>query len=108
MKSPSDNPEYTQTGQYREQHEAKEICPHCHEYMYKQSVRVNVKGAYRWWPTSWICMYCGYMKLDETRFHTVKKQLPKRVTNKIADDLNIDPNSETFKEWVKTIDSSIG
>lgn len=61
----------SQSGRWEQ--EAKEVCPRCHEFMRKQSIRTYWNKKPGWWPTSWICLKCGYMKLDEKRFKVVEE-----------------------------------
>jgi hypothetical protein len=64
------NPDNCQSG--KPGSEPKEICPHCGEYMYKQSSRCYVDNKPSWVPTSWLCRRCGKMLLDMEGFKAVK------------------------------------
>jgi rubrerythrin len=63
MKAPAKN---SQSGRWN--HEPKEVCPVCKEFMRKQSIRTYWDKKAGWWPTSWICLKCGHMELDKERF----------------------------------------
>jgi hypothetical protein len=64
------NPDKCQSG--KPGSEPKKICPHCGEYMYKQSSRCYVDHKPSWVPTSWLCRRCGKMLLDMEGFKAVK------------------------------------
>lgn len=48
------------------------VCPE-HGYMTRQSVRVKKGKTSR--PTSWICLVCGCMQLDEKKFKELQEEL---------------------------------
>lgn len=55
------------------------VCPEKkeHGYMNRQSVRVKKGTTTR--PTSWICLVCGKMQLDEEKFKKLQEELEQEV-----------------------------
>lgn len=78
MKKPS---KYSQSGKYGA--DPTPICPNCKVFMNRQSIRTYFDTKASWWPTSWICLKCGYMKLDKERFEVVREN-----DNPITDDMS--------------------
>jgi len=69
MRIPSKPAKYSQRGKYGA--EPTPLCPKCGVFMKRQAIRTYFEKA-SWWPTSWICLTCGYMELDKERFEVVK------------------------------------